>query len=173
MHILFFASAQNKALPLTSQPYAPDLNTPEMNCNMQNASLLSGSTVSPWVAWGGRRQRGIWTVWALVLRTRLNSWPPLSPAEPNPLNPTVDPQTQRGHTALLRQKAGLRPAGRTNKSWVREEKYHQRHTLHCLFLLYLSFLHPQTSPRTYSCPLLITDFYALQFTGCFHKYPRM
>ena len=154
-HILFSTSPQNKALLLTSQPYAPDLNTLAMNCNMQ-MSPCSPALRFPHGSLGVGED-----------------WPPLSPAEPNPLNPTVDPLTQRGHTALLRQKAGLRPAGRTNKLGKRRKiRYHQRHTLHCLFLLYLSFLHPQTSPPTYSCPLLITFFYALQLTGCFHKYPR-
>lgn len=59
----------------TFQPHAPDLNTPEINCNVQNASLPSCSPIPPWIPWGRRRQRRICTVWGRVLKTRLNPRP--------------------------------------------------------------------------------------------------
>lgn len=65
MRILFSASPQNKALPLTSQPSAPDLNTPEMKGNMQNASCppaprLPHEFLGVGEDKGGFGQSGVW-----------------------------------------------------------------------------------------------------------------
>lgn len=167
-HFILSTSLQKKRKhSQTSTPHASEYTGNKMQ--RANASLPFRSTVSSWVAW----RRRIWPAWDLVLKTKLNlAYSPsiqdriLSVSQLRPqLSVAIPPSCGREWDSTWRGEQNAKGGAETspNASLIQKEvrdgtkkRYHQTNTLHCLFVLCLSFRPSKTSPPTYPCPVSIT-----------------